>query len=198
MREWMLYSDSYLKTQGRGRSASSCKEDAVQQQDAADEPRLEWRLAADLGVGPTLGEDVRREATFRSSAFNTSQVRDYFINDCCFGDDVAKWMLERLRGAGVETAHEPGQEDFGWYFAFTVPGGKHCCILGYEEDAPEGMWHLWLERSRGLVGSLLGGRSQGIDDAAVRAIDDVLATAPEIRDFEWAASPKVAGGPTTR
>jgi hypothetical protein len=141
---------------------------------------------------------VRREASFRSSAFNTSQVRDYFINDCCFGDDLAKWMMERLRGAGVETADEPGQEDFGWYFEFTVPAGKHCCMLGYQGDTPEGVWRLWLERSRGLVGSLLGRRSQGIDEAAARAINDVLAATPEIRDLEWAPSPKVAGGPRTR
>lgn len=141
---------------------------------------------------------MRREASFRSSAFNTSQVRDYFVNDCCFGDDLAKWLIGRLRSAGVETDEEPGQEDFGWYFEFRVPAGKHCCILGYQEDEPEGLWHLWLERSRGLVGSLLGRRAHGIDEAALRAINDALASAPEIRDFEWATSNASAGGPTTR
>jgi len=50
---------------------------------------------------------MRTEASFRSSAFNTSEVRDYFINDCCFGDDLAKWMISRLRQAGVATDDEP-------------------------------------------------------------------------------------------
>ena len=128
---------------------------------------------------------MRQEATFRSSAFNTSEARDYFINDCCFGDDLGKWMMSRLQQAGVETDDEPGQEDFGWYFEFKVPAGTHCCILGYQEDEPEGIWRLWLERSRGLVGSLLGGRSRGIDEAAVSAINNALASAPEIRDLKW-------------
>ena len=52
---------------------------------------------------------MRKGATFRTSAFNTSEVRDYFINDCCFGDDLAKWMMGRLREAGVETDDEPGR-----------------------------------------------------------------------------------------
>jgi len=128
---------------------------------------------------------MRKEATFRTSAFNTSEARDYFINEGCFGDDLAKWMIGRLREAGVETDDEPGQEDFGWYFEFKVPAGPHCCILGYQEDEPEGVWHLWLERSRGLLASILGRRGHGIDDAAVRALDHVLASAAEIRDLQW-------------
>jgi hypothetical protein len=127
----------------------------------------------------------RQEASFRSSVFNTSEVRDYFINDCCFGDDLAKWMMERLRHAGFETAEGPRQEDFGWYFKFKVPAGTHCCILSYQPDEPEGTWHLWLERSRGLVGSLLGRRNRGIDGTATRVINDVLASAHQIRDLQW-------------
>ena len=139
---------------------------------------------------------MRAEASFRSSAFNTSEVRDYFINDCCFGDDLAKWMISRLRHAGVARDDEPGQEDFGWYFEFTVRAGKHCCVLGYQEDEPEGVWHLWLERSRGVLGSLLGRRGHGIDEEAVRAINHALAAAPEIRDLAWETSRESAGGPT--
>jgi hypothetical protein len=43
----------------------------------------------------------------------------------------------------------------------------------------------WIERSRGLLGSLLGRRGHDIDESAVRAIDDVLSAAPEIRDLAW-------------
>lgn len=125
------------------------------------------------------------EATFRSSAFNTSEGKSYFINDCCFGDDLAKWMMARLRRRGIHTDDEPGQEDFGWYFEFAVPSGRHCCILAYQPDDAEGLWHLSLERSRGFIGSLLGMRSRGIQAAAVRAISDVLGSASEIHDFAW-------------
>src|SRR5215510_12094464 len=95
---------------------------------------------------------IGMEAACRVGTVNTSGGREYFLNKCCFGDGLAKWMIGRLRQAGVPTDDEPGQEDFGWYFEFSVPAGKHCCILGYQEDEPEGVWHLWLERSRGLLG----------------------------------------------
>src|SRR5262245_14622567 len=117
---------------------------------------------------------MTRQATFRSSVFNTSEVRNYFINDCCFGDDLAKWILGRLRRAGLQTDDEPGQEDFGWYFYFTVPAGKHCCLVAYQEDESEGHWNLWLERGLGFLGSMLGIRKHGIDEGAVRAISDAL------------------------
>lgn len=125
-----------------------------------------------------------RGASFRTSAFNTSEVRPYFINDCCFGDDLARWMISRLRAAGLDTDPEPGQEDFGWYFGFTVADEKHCCVLGFQEDDPEGIWHLWLERSRGLLGSLFGRRSRGISEAAASAIEAVLLEIPGLRNLE--------------
>ena len=128
---------------------------------------------------------MQTEATFRSSAFNTSEVKPYFINPCCFGDDLARCMIARLRSNGLQTDDEPRQEDFGWYFQFEVPGGRHCCVLGYQEDDPEGRWLIWLERSRGFLGSILGMRKRGIDSAAVRALQDILGRAPEIRELEW-------------
>ena len=43
-----------------------------------------------------MAEPVRTVVTFRSSAFNTTESKDYFINECCFGDDAARWIIERL------------------------------------------------------------------------------------------------------
>ena len=128
---------------------------------------------------------MRTEATFKSAAFNTTETRPYFINPECYGDDLAQWMMARLRAAGYKTADEPGQEDFGWYFDFEVPAGTHCVVLGYQPDDPEGQWILTLERSRGLIGSVFGRRNKGIDEEAVQAIDSVLAGASEIRDLQW-------------
>ena len=60
-------------------------------------------------------------ATFKSNLFNSTETKDYFINPNCFGDDVAKWLLQELRAKGIKTDKEPGQEDFGWFFDFTLP-----------------------------------------------------------------------------
>jgi len=125
-----------------------------------------------------------REATFRSSAFNTSEAKPSFINPCCFGDDLARWMMVRLRAAGVKADEQPGQGDFGWYFNLETSGGRHCCILAYQEDDREGLWHLSIERSRGFVGSVLGLRHRGIDPSALEAIQNIL-SASEIRELDW-------------
>jgi hypothetical protein len=98
----------------------------------------------------------RTVATFKSDTFNKSEEKDYFINPSCFGDDAARWLIGRLREAGLKTDDEPGQEDFGWYFDFELPEGRHCCVLGYRPgdiDDANGDWIVWLERSRGLIGS---------------------------------------------
>jgi hypothetical protein len=34
-----------------------------------------------------MNTQIRTVVTFNSSAFNTTQPKSYFINDCCFGDD---------------------------------------------------------------------------------------------------------------
>jgi hypothetical protein len=60
---------------------------------------------------------VRTLATFESSAFNTSEPREYFVNPGSYGDDLAKWLIAALRKAGLPTDEEPSQEDFANHFA---------------------------------------------------------------------------------
>jgi hypothetical protein len=54
---------------------------------------------------------VKTVVTFKSSAFNMSEPREYFINPSCFGDDLAKWLAEQLRSNGHQASEVPGQED---------------------------------------------------------------------------------------
>lgn len=129
---------------------------------------------------------MRTLATFRSTAFNTTQPKSYFINAGCYGDDACRWLISRLRATGLATDTEPGQEDFGWYFNFTVPEGEHCCILGLR-PASEGdreTWITWIERRRAFLGSILGRRNRGISSTAVSAVHQAL-SAPEILELRW-------------
>lgn len=130
---------------------------------------------------------VRRLVTFRSTAFNVTEQHAYFINDCCFGDDVAKWLMGELRKQGLRTDDEPGQEDFGWYLNFEVSGIRHCFVILYRsDDVRDGAtWIGELERDRGLVGSILGRRKHGIQESAAEAINRVLLSSSLIRDVRW-------------
>jgi hypothetical protein len=130
---------------------------------------------------------VKTVVTFKSSAFNVSEPKEHFINPCCFGDDVAAWLTEQLRDKGYQAANIPGQEDFGWYFSFLVDGIEYYFVIGYRpsDENSEGVWIGWLERSRGFIASVLGGRKRGIQAAAARVIHEILASSPQIRDVRW-------------
>jgi hypothetical protein len=130
---------------------------------------------------------VKTEVHFRSSVFNTTERKEYFINDGCFGDDVCRWLIHKLKAQRVAVDDEPGQEDFGWYFNFEVDGVKHCFVVGFRPDDPPGSgeWVGWVERDAGFLASLVGGRRRGISDAAVHAVEQVLKSAPEIADVTW-------------
>ncbi len=130
---------------------------------------------------------VKTVVTFKSSAFNMSEPKEYFINPCCFGDDVARWLAEQLRGKGYQAAEVPGQEDFGWYFRFTESGIEHCFVIGHRpgDNNEEGLWIGWLERNRGFLASLVGARKRGVQPAAARAIHEILSGSPQIRNVRW-------------
>ena len=124
---------------------------------------------------------------FHSTSFNTKVPRDYFINPNCFGDDVARWMIEKLRQLGITTATTPEQEDFGWYLKYSINDREHCIVLGFQpNDASRGdCWIGEIERHMGFLGSILGMRHRGIDNQAIEVIDSILKSAPEILDLKW-------------
>lgn len=131
-----------------------------------------------------MPNDLRTEVHFRSSAFNTSEPKDYFINECCYGDDLCKWLMQELCSRGFRTDSEPGQEDFGWYFCFYVGDVKHCFVVGFQpaDTDAERLWIGWLEHQAGFLGSLLGGRKRGIlPEAAERPSQHLV----EFRQDPW-------------
>ena len=124
---------------------------------------------------------------FRSKDFNMKIPHDYFINPACFGDDLALWIIKKLRKQGIATSDAPDQEDFGWYFTYTVNNKEYCVLVGFQpNDVSKGdCWIGEIERHVGFAGSILGGRRRGIDSEAIEVIDGVLRSAPEIRNLEW-------------
>jgi hypothetical protein len=130
---------------------------------------------------------MRTVVTFKSAAFNTSEPRDYFLNPGCFGDDVARWLIQRLQEEGIQPVGEPEQEDFGWYIAFCADNATHQFLIGFRpgDAAESGDWVGWIERKRGFVGSLLGWRRRGVRLAAAQAIHRVLSASPTVSNIRW-------------
>ena len=78
-----------------------------------------------------MDSEIKTVVTFESTAFNMAEPKDYFTNPCCFGDDVAVWLIGELRKQGLTTDEKPGQEDFGWYLNFKVTETSHTLVIGH-------------------------------------------------------------------
>ena len=126
---------------------------------------------------------LRTVVTFKSTAFNTTEPKGKFINPCCFGDDVAEWLMGELRKLGMKPDEKPDQEDFGWYFDFEVAGVGHTFVVGYRPPArgEAGTWIGWLERRRGFIASVMGGRKRGVQLSAAEVIHRILTGSFQIR-----------------
>ena len=132
--------------------------------------------------------EVRTIVSFTSTAFNITEPRSDFLNACCFGDDLAKWLIQELRRRGASVDGEPGQEDFGWYFNFLITETPHTFVVGHCPslvEGGEGTWIGWIERDRGLLGSFLGARKRGIAPAASQILHSILSSSSHIRNIRW-------------
>lgn len=100
---------------------------------------------------------------------------------------MAEWLIRELRKQGIRTDEKPGQEDFGWFLNFEAAGVGHTFVIGHRPtgETEAGTWIGWLERKRGLIGSIVGGRKRGIQALAAQAIHQTLTASPVVRDVRW-------------
>jgi len=125
---------------------------------------------------------VKNVAVFDSGAFNHTEPRDYFLNPCCFGDDLARRLMTGFVQLGLSVDQDPGQEDFGWYFRYRVGDQDHCLVIS---GNGEGEWYVVVERERGLFASLFGRRHTAVAPAAVDALRAALASEESVRNLRW-------------
>jgi hypothetical protein len=127
-------------------------------------------------------EKIKNCTVFKTSAFNTTVQKDYFLNPSCFGDDAARWIMVELGIRGIHTDDAPSQKDFGWNFTFAAAGVNHTAVIGYRPGAygGEGEWICWVERKAGLMGKMLR-MARDIKPEAAKAIQDVLSSSPAVK-----------------
>ncbi len=123
------------------------------------------------------------EITFESERFNITQVKDYFINECCFGDDVAAFLHEKLSELGIDV-NEPGQEDWGWYLEVEHEGQWYFLgISGNLQEVPNskvGEWQIIIEKVRTLKDKLLKKNRLSEDEELIHLLRRVLGSDPAI------------------
>jgi hypothetical protein len=144
---------------------------------------------------------MRTLVTFSTPAFNVTETKPYFLNPASFGDDLARTVSALIRDDDGEADQEPRQEDFGWYFEFSAGGERHCFVVGYrpaDEPGDAGMWIGSVERSRGLLASMLGRRATGIEARALMAILAAIERLPDVTNILWHRQPDFDKGDEDR
>jgi hypothetical protein len=122
----------------------------------------------------------RSDLIFSTDRFNLSEPREYFINDCCYGDDAARWLAERLRARGL-TVTDPDQEDWGWYFDAEFNGAAYFVGVGGNSDdetspSNRGEWRLMVQKHRTLWQKLSGANRLDENDAFTAILKEILAS----------------------
>ena len=124
---------------------------------------------------------TRIEILFKSERFNLSEPRDFYINDCCFGDDVARWLVGVLRSRNVDVT-EPDQEDWGWYIDVALAGQRYFVGIGGVADDEQslgnrGQWRLMIEKYRTIWERIRRCNELSPEDPLVRLLLDIVADA---------------------
>ena len=132
--------------------------------------------------------ELRNRVTFVTTLFNATEVRDYFINDCCFGDDCAAWLIRKLRAqATLQVDAEPIQEDWGWCFGVTV--GQRSFLIGvglYEDDDTPNRWLVFIDSQLGSLKRKLFGQTDHAEHVMVcEAVERVLKSESGFGQIRW-------------
>jgi hypothetical protein len=124
----------------------------------------------------------RYDVIFSTDRFNLSEPREYFINDCCFGDDAARWLVARLRLRGL-TVTQPDQEDWGWYFDARYNESAYFVGVGGNKTTHgnRGEWRLMVEKHRTLWEKLSGSNRLGEHDEFLAILKDIVASEPDLQ-----------------
>lgn len=132
----------------------------------------------------SVTSNIRTVVTFTSSAFDTTEPKDYFVNPCCFGDDLAKWLIEQFKHHRIAVDEEPGQEDYGWYVTFRANGTPHWFLFSFRSSPDGGEWIGFVERS-GFFRSLMRRSAKDVEASAVKTIHLMFNAAPIIHNLRW-------------
>jgi len=125
-----------------------------------------------------------RDLLFKTGRFNLTVMKDHFINPCCFGEDLAAWLRDKLVAKGVKSSG-PGQEDWGWYLKVNYLRDSY--FLGMSGNADqqgcdEGQWRIIVEKKRSVSQWLRGTGKILENDRVVLLIEEILRAERNFQD----------------
>lgn len=114
----------------------------------------------------------------KTSRFNLSEVKEDFINDCCFGEDFSDWFTKELSKNGADS-DVVCMEDFGWFNQVEINANIYgLAISGYSEDVSNlpnyGSWFLTFTKKRKFMETLLGKNKESNEEPVFEIVLDIL------------------------
>src|SRR5215208_5256704 len=140
---------------------------------------------------------MKKTVTFKTSLFESKEPKPHFINERCFGEDLAAWLLQRLCEAPF-TFDEAIQEDYGWGFWAKAGEDTYWIAIGIFDESvgsTEAEWGVTVAADAGLnLFRRLFHKPRSEDLLSLcAAIDAVLHAEPQIREVQWWPSEPFAG-----
>ena len=134
-----------------------------------------------------MKQSLRTHVTFVTDLFNIEEEKEYVINPNCFGDDLAQWLIDRLRLALTKIDPEPTQEDWGWCFSASINQRNFLIGIGaYKDEDTPSTWLVFIESRLSWLSKKLRGQSDDSDLLALaRELDRALNSEPRISGIRW-------------
>jgi hypothetical protein len=128
---------------------------------------------------------MKSQISFTTDLFESKEVKPHFINDRCFGEDLAQWFVGAASG-GKFTFSEPFQEDWGWAILADAKGEKFVVGFGIMDESigeAQADWLITVEKSRRW--KMFGSKDSTMRSELCDLIQNVLRDKAHIREIRW-------------
>jgi len=93
---------------------------------------------------------MEKQVSFVTNLFETETVKPHFINDRCFGEDLAAWLITKLHESEFSFS-EPYQEDWGWEIQTISGKDKFYIQIGIMDESigeENAQWMITIEAAK--------------------------------------------------
>jgi hypothetical protein len=128
---------------------------------------------------------MKSQISFTTDLFESKQVQPHFINDRCFGEDLAQWFVEAASG-GAFSFSEPFQEDWGWTVLAEANGEKFVVGFGIMDESigdDQADWLITIEKTRRWM--FFGSKDSRLRGELCDLVQNVLRDKAHIREVRW-------------
>ena len=126
-----------------------------------------------------------KSISFTTDIFESKQVKPHFINDRCFGEDLAAWLVDRLASTGFK-CDEPFQEDWGWAAIARSDGEAFSIGVGIMDESigeDNAEWLVRVDKMRKF--GFFSSKDSTTRERLCREIEVILKNEPAFREVQW-------------